>query len=157
VLAPLRFARLGAPALVIGATFLCAAAGEAALSPVAGRMTDRFGAARPVTICLAVGVAFGLLAWLPTASWELIVILVACDPFFGALFTPASALTSEGADRTGLHQGLAFGLANLGWAGGQAVAASAAGTLAEATSDAVPYLLVSLACLVSLVAVRAAR
>jgi MFS family permease len=157
VLAPLRFARLGAPAVVIGATFLVAAGGEAALSPVAGRMTDRFGAARPVTACLAVGVAFGVLAWLPTATWELIVVLVAGDPFFGALFTPASALTSEGADRAGLHQGLGFGLANLAWAGGQAVAAPAAGILAEATSDAVPYLLLSLACLVTLVAVRFSR
>jgi MFS family permease len=150
VLAPLRFARLGASGAVIAATFLCTAGGEAALSPVAGRMTDRFGAARPVAACLVVGVAFGVLAWLPATTWELVVVLVAGDPFFGALFTPAAALTSAGSARLGLNQGLGFALSNLTWAGGQAVAASAAGALAQATSDAVPYLLLSAACAGSL-------
>ena len=96
VLVPLRFARLGASGTVIAATFLCAAGGEAALSPVAGRMTDRSGAARPVAVCLAVGVAFGVLAWLPATTWELAVVLVAGEPFFGAMFTPAAVLTSAG-------------------------------------------------------------
>jgi len=150
VLAPLRFARLGASGTVIAATFLCAAGGEAALSPLAGRMTDRSGAARPVAACLLVGMAFGALAWLPSSTWELVLVLVAGDPFFGALFTPAAALTSASSARLGLNQGLGFGLSNLAWAGGQAVAASAAGALAEATSDAVPYLLLSAACAGSL-------
>jgi hypothetical protein len=75
---------------------------------------------------------------------------VAGDPFFGALFTPAAALTSAGSARLGLNQGLGFALSNLTWAGGQAVAASAAGALAQATSDAVPYLLLSAACAGSL-------
>ncbi|HEY6789920.1 MAG TPA: MFS transporter [Trebonia sp.] len=153
VLVPLRFARLGASGTVIAATFLCAAGGEAALSPLAGRMTDRFGAARPVSACLVVGVAFGAAAWLPATTWELVVVLVAGDPFFGALFTPATFLTSAGSSRLGLNQGLGFGLANLAWAGGQAIAASAAGAIAQATCDAVPYLLLSALCLASLLAV----
>jgi hypothetical protein len=41
-------------------------------------------------------------------------------------------------------------LSNLTWAGGQAAAAAAAGALAQATSDAVPYLLLSLAYLATL-------
>ena len=150
VLAPLSFAGLGASGTVIAGTFLCAAVGEAALSPLAGRMTDRSGAARPVAACLLVGTVFGALAWLPASPWELVAVLVAGDPFFGALFTPAAALTSAGSERLGLNQGLGFGLSNLAWAGGQAVAASAAGALAEATSDAVPYLLLSAACAGSL-------
>jgi MFS family permease len=153
VLVPLRFAQLGASGAVIAATFLCAAGGEAVLSPVAGRTTDRFGAARPVSACLVVGVAFGVAAWLPATPWELVVVLVAGDPFFGALFTPATFLTSAGSSRLGLNQGLGFGLANLAWAGGQAIAASAAGAIAQATSDAVPYLLLSALCLASLLAV----
>ena len=48
VLAPLRLSRLGASALLIGATFLAAAAIEAALSPLAGRLSDRRGALLPV-------------------------------------------------------------------------------------------------------------
>ncbi|HUN34011.1 MAG TPA: MFS transporter [Trebonia sp.] len=161
VLAPLRLARLGASGAAIAAAFLCAAAAEGGLAPVAGRMTDRLGAARPVTIALAVGTAYGIVAWLPTTSWELMVILVAGNPFFGMLFTPAAALTSSGANRIGLNQGLGFGLSNLTWAAGQAIAASGAGALAEATSDAVPYLLLSLACLLTMATVagrhRAAR
>lgn len=41
-------------------------------------------------------------------------------------------------------------LTNLAWAAGHAVAASASGALAEATSDTVPYLLLTLACLATL-------
>jgi MFS family permease len=153
VLAPLRFARLGASGVVIAGTYLCASALESAVSPLAGRLSDRVGPVRPVAVCLAAGVLFGLVAWLPAASWELGVLLIVGNPFFGALYTPASALTSEGAKRAGLSQGLGFGLSNLTWAGGQAVAAAAAGALAQATTDAVPYLLLSLTCLVSLAAI----
>lgn len=151
VLAPLRFARLGASGAVIAAAFAGSALLESAASPLAGRLSDRVGPARPVAVCLAVGVAFGIVAWQPTAAWALVVILVLGYPFLGAVYTPASALTSEGASRAGLSQGLGFGLSNLTWAGGQAVAAAAAGAIAQATSDAVPYLLLSLACLLSLV------
>jgi MFS family permease len=153
VLAPLRFARLGASGAVIAGTYLCASALESAVSPLAGRLSDRVGPVRPVAVCLAAGVLFGLVAWLPAASWELVVLLIVGNPFFGALYTPASALTSEGAKRAGLSQGLGFGLSNLTWAGGQAVAAAAAGALAQATTDAVPYLLLSLTCLVSVAAI----
>jgi MFS family permease len=153
VLAPLRLARLGASGAEIAAAFLCSAAAEGVLSPLAGRMTDRLGAARPVIISLVVGAVYGMVAWLPTTWWELVVVLVAGNPFFGMLFTPAAALTSSGADRIGLNQGLGFGLTNLTWAAGQAVAAAGAGALAEATSDAVPYLLLSLACLATVAAV----
>src|SRR5712691_946010 len=121
VLAPLRFARLGASSAVIAGTFLCTSAIESAVSPLAGRLSDRVGPARPIAISLVAGVVFGLLAWLPTATWQLAVLLLAGNPFFGALYTPASALTSDGAQRGGLSQGLGFGLSNLTWAGGQAV------------------------------------
>jgi hypothetical protein len=71
-------------------------------------------------------------------------------PAFGALFTPAMTLLSQGADRLGLDQGLAFSLGNLAWASGQAVAAAGSGALAEATSDLVPYSLLAAACLATL-------
>jgi MFS family permease len=79
-------------------------------------------------------------------------------PAFGTLFAPASALLSEGAQRLGLNQGLAFGLANLAWAGGQAIGAAASGALAQATSDLLPYALLATACLVTLASLhRASR
>jgi hypothetical protein len=48
------------------------------------------------------------------------------------------------------NHGIAFALTNLTWAAGQAIAASGSGALAEATSDVVPYLLLSAACLLTL-------
>jgi MFS family permease len=157
VLAPLRLARLGVTGTVIAATFLCAALAESALSPLAGRMSDRFGPARPLTIALTAGIACSIVIPLtPTAPW-LIAVLIAGTPFFGTLFTPASALVSEGSAGLGLHQGIGFALSNLTWAAGQAAAASASGVLAQATSDLVPYLLLAFACLGTLVVILRER
>jgi hypothetical protein len=44
----------------------------------------------------------------------------------------------------GLEQGYAFGLFNLAWASGFTAGSAAGGSMAEATGDAVPYLLVAL-------------
>ena len=150
VLAPLRLARLGASGTIIAATFLCGALVESALSPVAGRLSDRFGPARPLTIALTAGTACSVVIPLTTTAPWLIAVLIAGAPFYGSLFTPASALVSEGSQGLGLHQGIGFALSNLTWAAGQSVAASASGALAQATSDLVPYLLLALACLGSL-------
>src|ERR1035438_3292299 len=92
---------------------------ESALSPLAGRLSDRRGALVPVQISLCAAVVVSLLVpWLAPAPL-LIALLIAGMPSYGTLFTPASALLSNGAHRLNLNQGLAFGLANLGWAGGQ--------------------------------------
>jgi MFS family permease len=157
VLAPLRLSGLGASGTVIAITFLCEAAIEAGLSPVAGRLCDRFGALRPILTALAGGAIFGVLITVPRSVLWLSVVLIAGLPFFGTLFTPAAALVSEGAADTRLNHGIAFGLTNLTWAAGQAVAASASGALAEATSDMVPYSLLSLACLVTFTGLARAR
>ena len=151
VLAPLRLSRLGAGAIVIGATFLAEAAIEAVLSPLAGRLSDRRDPLVPVRLSLAVGVAVSLLApELRSAVW-LVALLILGMPAFGTLFTPAMALLSDGAQRLQVNQGLAFGMTNLAWAAGQAVAAAGSGALAQATSDIVPYSLLAAACLASLI------
>ena len=150
VLAPLRLARLGAGSTIIAATFLCGAVIESCVSPLAGRFSDRFGARRPVLIGLAAGTLFGVLVWLPGSVAWLIAVLVLGMPFFGSLYTPAAAMVSESAQDQKLNHGIAFALTNLTWAAGQAIAASASGALAEATSDVVPYLLLAAACLATL-------
>jgi MFS family permease len=150
VLAPLRLADLGATALVIAGTFLAAAAVEAALAPVAGRVADRRGAIVPIRCSLAGAVAISLLAPTLASAWVLVPVLIVGMPAFGTLFTPAMTLVSEGAEHQRLDQGLAFGLGNLAWAAGQAVAAAGSGALAQATSDLVPYSLLAAACLVTL-------
>src|SRR3984957_2153834 len=150
VLAPLRLARLGASGTAIAATFLCGAVIESCVSPLAGRLSDRYGARRPVLIGLTAGTLFGVLVWLPGSVPWLIAVLVLGMPFFGSLYTPAAAMVSESAQDQQLNHGIAFALTNLTWAAGQAIAASAGGALAEATSDAVPYLLLGAACLATL-------
>ena len=154
VLAPLRLANLGVSALVIAGTFLASAGVEAALSPVAGRLADRRGAIVPIRCSLTGAVAISLLAPTLASAWVLIPVLIVGMPCFGTLFTPAMTLVSEGAQHQRLDQGLAFGLGNLAWAAGQAVAASGSGALAQATSDLVPYSLLAAACLVTLGFVR---
>jgi MFS family permease len=154
VLAPLRLNGLGATALVIGGTFLAAAAIEAGLSPLAGRLADRRGALTSVRLSLAAAVVVSLLAPLLHPAPYLVALLIVGMPAYGTLFAPATALLSSGAHRLGLNQGLAFGLGNFAWASGQAIAAAGSGALAEATSDLVPYALLAGACLVTLGATR---
>jgi MFS family permease len=157
VLAPLRLNHLGATAAVIAGTFLASAAIEAGISPVAGRLSDRRGALLPIRLALTVAVAVSLLAPLLPAASELVALLVVGMPAFGALFAPATALLSAGVDRLRINQGLGFGLANLAWACGQALAASVSGALAQATSDVVPFTLLAGACLVTVLALRMRR
>jgi MFS family permease len=154
VLAPLRLNQLGASAAVIGATFLVAAAIESGISPAAGRLSDRRGALLPIRLALTAAVLVSLLAPLLPSEYLLVALLIAGLPCFGALFAPATALLSAGAHRLQLHQGLAFGLANLAWASGQGAAALTSGVLAQATSDLVPYAMLAAIMLATLAAVQ---
>ena len=72
-------------------------------------------------------------------------------------WAPAGAMLSEAAEAGGLDQGLAFGVMNLAWAGGQVVGGGASASLADLTSDAVPYALLASLCLITLVLARQAR
>lgn len=150
VLGPLRLARLGASGTIIAATFLGGALIESALSPLAGRLSDRFGAHVPVLAALTIGTAVSILIPVTAALPLLISVLVAGTPFYGSLFAPASAMVSAGAQHARLNQGIAFAFSNLAWAAGQAVSAAGGGALAQATSDAVPYAMLAVACLATL-------
>ncbi len=154
VLAPLRLNALGAAPVVIGATFLGSAAVETGMSPLSGRLSDRRGRYFPIRISLLSGVAFSLLAPVLRPAAALIALLVIGLPAFGTLFAPSSAMLSDAAHRLQLHQGLAFGLANLAWAAGQTIAASASGVIAQATTDLVPYSMLAATCLVTFLALR---
>jgi MFS family permease len=154
VLAPLRLAALGAGTVLIGATFLLAAAIESALSPLAGRLSDRRGALLPLSLSLVAAVLVSLLAPVLAPAGVLVAVLIVGMPAYGTLFTPSSALLSNAAHGLGLNQGLAFGLANLAWASGQTIGAAASGALAEATSDLVPFALLAAVCLGTLIVLR---
>jgi MFS family permease len=154
VLVPLRLNALGATAVVISAAFLGAAALEGGFSPFVGRLSDRRGSLAPVRVSLVAAIAVAALIPFVSPSWVLVVLLIIGLPAFGVLFVPASAMVSDGADRRHLHQGLAFGLANLAWAAGQAVAAVASGALAQVTVDAFPFLLLAGLFLLTTLALR---
>ncbi len=143
VLAPLRLNRLGAGASSSPAAFLGSAALEIVLSPLVGRLSDRRGRMVPVRLSLVAAIAVSVLAPLLQPAAVLVVLLVIGLPAFGTLFVPAAAMIGDGADRRQLHHGLAYGLGNLAWASGQGIAAAASGALAQATVDAVPYLLLA--------------
>jgi MFS family permease len=138
--------------------FLVAAAIESGIAPLAGRLSDRRGALIPICLALTVAVAVSLLIPVMPSAAALVSLLILGMPAFGALFAPASAMLSAGAHRLALNQGIAFGMANLAWAGGQALSAAAGGALAQLTADFVPFALLGGACLVSLVVLqRSAR
>ncbi len=154
VLAPLRLNQLGGTATVIGVTFLASAAVEAGLSPLAGRFADRRGALVPAQIALAGGVGASLLMPVLRPASALIALLIPGMATFGALYAPASSMLSAGAHRLELHQGIAFGMANLAWAAGQALGAAASGAIAAATSDVVPCAILAAVCVATLAAAR---
>jgi MFS family permease len=154
VLVPLRLSALGVGAVVISGAFLGAAALEASLSAVIGRLSDRRGPLAPVRVSLVFAVAVAVLIPFVAPSAVLVGLLVIGLPAFGVLFVPASAMISDGADRRRLHQGLAFGLANLAWAAGQGLAAASSGALAQATDDAFPFALLAAVFLATALALR---
>ncbi len=154
VLAPLRLGRLGVSATLIGLTFLLAAAIEAGLSPLTGRLADRRGPLISVRISLAAAVVVSLLAPVVAPAAALMTLLIVGLPAYGSLFTPSISMTSGGAHHVDLNQGLAFGLTNLAWAAGQGISSAAGGAIAEATSDFVPYALLAAICLATLLATQ---
>jgi hypothetical protein len=124
VLVPLRLNDFGWGAVAIGAVFLATTALEVVLNPLLGRYSDRRGRLQPVRIALAGSVLVSV-----ALAWagrpELIVVLVlAAGLAYGSFYTPAL----------------------LGPAAG--------GALADATGDAVPYLIMAGLCATTLAAAR---
>ena len=154
VLGPLRLSDFGVSAVGIGAVFLTASALEALTSPVMGRVADRRGTRYAVTIGLTASAAMcAALPW-PERSAALVLVTILGAIAFSTFWTPALSLLTVSAERLGLQVAWVFALSNLAWAPGQGIGAAAGGALAYATSDAVPYLLLSALCLVTLAAVR---
>lgn len=153
VLVPLRLDDLGLTAAAIGAVFLGAAISEALASPFVGRLSDSAGRLVPVRLGLAGVVVSCVLLPLPDVGWLLAVIALLGAGLVGILWTPATALMSDGAEIAGLPQAMAFGVINLAWAGGIVAGSGGGSALADATSDAVPYVLFGVVALVTLAAV----
>ena len=153
VLASLRLDDLGLSAVAIGGVFLVSAAIEAVLNPLAGRISDLRGRLLPIRIGLAAStIMAAILPW-PDSSWLLAAVVIVAGMAFGLFWTPAMSHLTDLAERRGLDYAYGFALVTMAWAPGQAFGASVGGALARATSDAVPYLVLSGLCLLSLAAV----
>jgi MFS family permease len=150
VLAPLRLSQLGAGAAGIGATFLVAAAIEAWMSPVVGRLSDRRGRMLPLRIGLGAAAVALLLFTLPRTGFLLAAVIVVETVALGAFWAPAMALLSDAADLKGMSQAYALGLTNFAWAGGQIAGAAGGGALAKAAGDAVPFAVSAALCVATL-------
>ena len=134
-LAPLHLASAGWGAAAIGAVWLVGAAVETVISPVAGRVLDRRGVLLPIQLALTAAVPISVALALGPRPLAYVPLVVLAGGAYGALFTPAFALIAEGAERSGLAQGMAFGLMNAAWAMGALVgrASHRAGQRAAAT------------------------
>jgi MFS family permease len=154
VLGPLRLSALGAGAIGIGAVWLAAGVLETLNNLVVGRVSDRLGPLVPIRAALVVTIAATILLPLPQNRYLLAVVILVGAIAFGTFYTPGMAMLTHEAEARGLDYGYAFALLNLAWAPGQTIGAALGGTIAEATSDAVPYLILSGLALVTLLALR---
>jgi len=152
VVGSLRLDSLGAGTAAVAATFLVAAGAEAIVSPLVGRVSDRRGRLLPVRAGLGASAVMLAALTLPGQALVLAAAIVGLGATLGAFWAPAMAMLADAAEHSGLDQAFAFALVNLAWAVGQVSGSAASGALAEATSDAVPFLVVSALCLATLAA-----
>jgi MFS family permease len=152
VLGALRLDELGASAAAIAAAFLVAAALEACVAPLVGRLSDRRGRLIPIVVGVAGGGAMMVVLPWPQSAWLLGATIVVAAPLIGLLYAPAMAMLSDGAEAFGIAQGFAFALVNLAWAIGQTAGAAGSARLADVAGDRVPYLLLAGVCAITLAA-----
>jgi MFS family permease len=164
VLVPLELDSAGWSAAAIAAVFIVSAGIEVVVAPLLGRFSDRRGRVLPVRLALVGSIAVTAALALADLPALIGVLVVAAAVVFGSFWAPAMALLSDGAERIGLAQGLAFGLMNAAWGAGNSLGPALGGSLADAAGDALPYALMSGVCALTLVglvrlapALRAAR
>jgi MFS family permease len=157
VLGPLQMHRFGAGAAAIGATWLVAAALEAAVAPVIGRVSDRRGRLVPLRAGLGAGAVTLACFTLPSGAAALAVVIICTALAFGLFWAPAMALLTDTAEAAGLDYALGAALMNLAWSGGQIVGSAGAGALAKAGGDLLPTAGAAAVCAVTAVALLRRR
>jgi MFS family permease len=155
VLVPLALGEAGWGRAAIGAVFVGSAAAEVFVSPLVGRLSDRRGRLLPVRLALAASIAVAVALAFADAPAAIVPLVALAAISFGAFWAPALALLSDGAERLGLAQGLAFGLMNVSWGAGTVFGPSFGGVLADAAGNALPYVFMAAICLVTLLSARA--
>jgi MFS family permease len=151
VLAPLSLDRAGWTAAAIAVAWIASAAIEMFIAPAIGRVSDRRGRLLPLRVALSGAVVVLIAFSLANRPAAVVPVLILSGITFGAFWAPAMALLSDAADRIGLAQGLAFGLMNAAWGGGNALGPPLGGALADIAGDALPYAIMAALCAFTLV------
>jgi MFS family permease len=157
VLVPLHLDDLDVSGAGIGVIFLLAAAVEAVVSPIAGRVSDRSGRLTPIRAGLLGAAVMAIVLPLPDTAVLVGLLLMLTFVALASFWAPGMALLSDAAEDAGLDQALAFAISNLAWAVGHVFGAGVGGAVADASSDAVPYAALAVACAVTLAALTASR
>jgi MFS family permease len=157
-LLPLRLARFGASAVLIGAAFLGAAALSTALSTMIGRVTDRHGPRPPITIGLLLSAILIPALALPHSPALLVIVAVIAlgGPMTGYMIPAVSTMT-DSAEHLGIALVVTSTLFNLAYAAGETIGAPAAAVVSQASSDAVPLAGLGVLMLLTLIPARNLR
>jgi MFS family permease len=150
-LLPLRLSKFGASGILVGATFLLASLVSLLASGPIGRTVDRRGARGPLCVGLTMTAVLMALVPLPQTAVLLgIVSVIALGGPLTAYTIPAMAMIADAAEQVGVPLVVATMMLNLAWAVGETIGAPAAANLSQATSDAVPLLVLSAIMVVTL-------
>jgi MFS family permease len=155
VLLPLRLARFGASGVLIGVVFLASAALSAGLSTYIGRVTDRRGPRRPITIGLALSAVLVPALALPHSTGLLAALsVIALGGAMTGYMIPAVSTMTDSAEKLGIAIVVTSTVFNLAYAAGETIGAPAAAVISQASSDAVPLLGLGLLMLLTLIPAR---
>jgi MFS family permease len=154
VLVPLDLHRLGWGAAAVGAVFFISAVFEVFIHPLLGRWSDRSGYRAPVFAGLLASIGILLLLTWAGNPWVIGLLVVLAAGAFNATLVPGTALFSRGTEKAGMDRAVAFAITNFAWASGYAVGAPVGGFLADLRGDALSYLVLTVVCLLTIVALR---
>jgi MFS family permease len=154
VLVPLDLHRLGWGAAAVGTVFFLSAIFEAFVHPLLGRWSDRSGYHAPVFVGLLASIGILLLLTWVGNPWMIGLLVVLAAGAFNATLVPGTALFSRGTEKAGMDRAVAFAMTNFAWASGYAVGAPVGGFLADLRGDALSYLVLTVVCLLTILALR---
>jgi MFS family permease len=128
----------------VGATFVLASVVSTLVAPAIGRLTDRRGPGLPLCAGLLTMAALLVVMALPQSVVPLAAVsVIALGGPLTANTIPAMSVVTESAERLGIALVLSSMLFNISWAIGETIGAPAAASISQATSDAVPMLLLA--------------
>lgn len=157
-LLPLRLSRFGASGVAIGIAFVVASVISTVLSRPIGRVVDRRGPGLPLCAGLALTAVLLLILPIPHSPLGLAVLsVITLGGPLTAYTIPSMSMITDAAEHAGIALAFVSLMLNLAWATGEVIGAPAAATIAQATSDTVPMLLLAAIMLVTLIPVVRAR